>query len=71
MKLHLDYYQQKYRSDRRDPILNWLSQFHYCQIIVCKAITTWFNISFIISKVGDLNRGWPEGSLFNSYDTKV
>ena len=23
------------------------------------------------SKVGDLNRGWPEGSLFNSYYTDV
>ena len=25
----------------------------------------------IISKVGNLSRGWPEGSLFNSYYTKV
>ena len=24
-----------------------------------------------VSKVGDLSRGWPEGSLFNSYYTKV
>ena len=24
-----------------------------------------------ISKVGDLSRGWPEGSLFNSYYTEV
>ena len=23
------------------------------------------------SKVGDLSRGWPEGSLFNSYYTEV
>ena len=23
------------------------------------------------SKVGDHSRGWPEGSLFNSYYTKV
>ena len=23
------------------------------------------------SKVGDLSQGWPEGSLFNSYYTKV
>ena len=25
----------------------------------------------IVSKVGDLSRGWPEGSLFNCYNTKV
>ena len=24
-----------------------------------------------VSKVGDLSQGWPEGSLFNSYYTKV
>ena len=24
-----------------------------------------------ISKVGDLSRGWTEGSLFNSYHTEV
>ena len=24
-----------------------------------------------VSKVGDRSRGWPEGSLFNSYYTKV
>ena len=27
--------------------------------------------SYIKSKVGDLGRGWPEGSLFNSYNTEV
>ena len=26
---------------------------------------------YIKSKVGDLNRGWPKGSLFDSYYTKV
>ena len=25
----------------------------------------------VVSKVGDLSRGWPEGSLFNSYYTEV
>ena len=25
----------------------------------------------IVSKVGKLNQGWLEGSLFNSYDTEV
>ena len=24
-----------------------------------------------INKVGDLSGGWPEGSLFNSYNTEV
>ena len=24
-----------------------------------------------VSKVGDFGRGWPEGSLFNSYNTEV
>ena len=24
-----------------------------------------------VSKVGDLSRGWPKGSLFNSYNTAV
>ena len=27
--------------------------------------------SYILSKVGDLSRGGPEGSLFNSYHTEV
>ena len=26
---------------------------------------------FLSSKVGDRSRGWPEGSLFNSYYTEV
>ena len=42
-------------------------------------INTWnsdFSIVFIIcnskvSKVSDHSRGWPEGSLFDSYYTKV
>ena len=25
----------------------------------------------IVSKVGDHSRGWPEGSLFNSYYTEM
>ena len=29
------------------------------------------NVKVIGSKVGDLCRGWPEGSLFNSYYTEV
>ena len=29
------------------------------------------NYSLKISKVSDLSRGWPEGSLFNSYYTRV
>ena len=28
-------------------------------------------IIIVISKVGDLSQGWPKGSLFNSYYTKV
>ena len=27
--------------------------------------------NYYVSKDGDLNRGWPKGSLFNSYYTEV
>ena len=30
-----------------------------------------FPLFTIVSKVGDLNRGQPEGSLFNSYNTEL
>ena len=29
------------------------------------------SIDQIVSKVGDLSLGWPEGSLFDSYYTKI
>ena len=28
-------------------------------------------VSIYISKVGDCNQGWPEGSLFNGYNTEM
>ena len=28
-------------------------------------------VSVKVNKVGDVGRGWPEGSLFDSYYTKV
>ena len=31
----------------------------------------YMNIKKVKSKVGDRSRGWPEGSLFDSYHTKV
>ena len=53
-------------------------------IIACKLLVfdrnTWnyisdYKIGIVtlnyISKVGDLSRGWPKGSLFNSYYTEV
>ena len=38
-------------------------QFLYMSIILNRFI--------FISEVGDLSRGWPEGSFFNSYYTEV
>ena len=28
-------------------------------------------LAFEVSKVGDLSRGWPDGSFFNSYYTEL
>ena len=33
--------------------------------------TVCYHPNFMISKLSDLSRGWPEGSLFNSYYNKV
>ena len=32
---------------------------------------TWSHTKKKVSKVGNLSQGWPEGSLYNSYYTKV
>ena len=40
--------------------------YNYGQIICIR-----YFISYKVSKVGYLRRGWPEGSLFNNYDTEV
>ena len=37
---------------------------------LCKLIIL-FQFSTKVSEVGDLSRGWPEGSLFDSYYTEV
>ena len=37
-------------------------------IYLFEIIANFINVS---SKVGDRSRGWPEGSLFNSYYTEV
>ena len=30
-----------------------------------------YDYDFIVSKIGNLSQGWPEGSIFNSYYMKV
>ena len=65
---HINYFTMEIHH-WEDWLFGWLGLWHINLCRLFKAKSIFIQIELI--KVGDFSWGWPEGSLFNSYYTKV